>query len=248
MEDGTVTKKDLADFKDFVRAEIITHKETLKRQFVEAREAAKEALTTSKRVKAESGELSFKRVGNERNYKFNKQVLENLYSLRQVLTHHDSLNTEALTLLEETVNLVEERNRLIRIADTSEAGWLTVKQYESVPVSLGEEDSKKIRKAEKEALKIQERQRRKKNVEKFAFRSQRSTSARGFRQFGQQWQPNSGQQAQYSHPRDYGHPSYRSSCRYCGSPSHWWRECPVRIGKSNFHMSITSTVPPTSRP
>ena len=32
MEDGTITKKNLADFKDFVRAELITHKETIQRE------------------------------------------------------------------------------------------------------------------------------------------------------------------------------------------------------------------------
>lgn len=50
---------------------------------------------------------------------------------------------------------------------TSETGWLAVKQYETTPVFLGEEESKKIRAAEKEALKLQERQRRKKMLKSF---------------------------------------------------------------------------------
>ena len=51
---------------------------------------------------------------------------------------------EAFSILDETIEILQERNRKVRIADSSEAGWLTVKQYESNPVSLSEDDDKKF--------------------------------------------------------------------------------------------------------
>ena len=53
-------------------------------------------------------------------------------------------DSEAFSILDETIEILQERNRKIRIADSSEAGWLTVKHYESNPISLSEDDDKKI--------------------------------------------------------------------------------------------------------
>ena len=65
-------------------------------------------------------------TGNERNFKFNGQVLAKLVSLKDRLADLPP-ESEALSILDETVELLQERNRKIWIADSSEAGWLTVK-------------------------------------------------------------------------------------------------------------------------
>ena len=59
------------------------------------------------------------------------------------------------------LKLIKERNRKIRIADSSEAGWLTVKHYERNAVALDLEDDKRIRAAEREALRVKTRTRAK---------------------------------------------------------------------------------------
>ncbi|KAK3742341.1 hypothetical protein QZH41_011985, partial [Actinostola sp. cb2023] len=61
-------------------------------------------------------------------------------------------NNTTKELSNEAPSLIDERNRKIRIADSSEAGWLTVKHYEASAVALDPDDDKKIRQAEKEAL------------------------------------------------------------------------------------------------
>ena len=51
---------------------------------------------------------------------------------------------------------------------------MTVKHYESNPVSLTEDDDKKIHAAERQVLRDQARQRKKRNVEGFAFRNRQA--------------------------------------------------------------------------
>ena len=90
-------------------------------------------------------------TGNGRNFKFNGQVLAKLVSLKDHLADLPP-DSEAFSILHETIEILQERNRKVRIADWSEAGWLTVKHYESNPVSLSEDDDKKIHAAERQAL------------------------------------------------------------------------------------------------
>lgn len=58
---------------------------------------------------------------------------------------------------------IKERNRKIRISDSSKGGWLTVKHYESNAVALDLEDDKRIRAAEREALRAKNRTRAKRH-------------------------------------------------------------------------------------
>ena len=68
---------------------------------------------------------------------------------------------KASLLLNDSIKLIKERNRKIQIADSSEGGWLTVKHYESNAVAHDLEDDKRIRAAEREALRIKTRTRAK---------------------------------------------------------------------------------------
>ena len=73
----------------------------------------------SKQLKVES-ELKFSYPGNERNYKFNLEVLDHLENVSKALLVQDS--AKASLLLNDSIKLIKERNRKIRIADSSEGG------------------------------------------------------------------------------------------------------------------------------
>ena len=157
-EQEMVTRQDLTEFRSFLLEQLKSHTSELSSKFEKASTDAESALSVSKQLKVES-ELKFSYPGNERNYKFNLEVLDHLENVSKALLAQDS--AKASLLLNDSIELIKERNRKIRIADSSEGGWLTVKYYESNAVALDLEDDKRIRAAEREALRIKTRTRAK---------------------------------------------------------------------------------------
>ena len=166
-------------------------------------------------------DISFKNAGNEKSFKFNSGVLDKL---------QNALSTSSVEdkdlLIQEAIGLLEERNRKIRIADSSEARLLTVKHYESNPVALNSEDNKKIRAAEKEALRKRGRNKNQRNVDRSQSRGFQYSSYAG--RFAGQRNPFrlSNQSSQFRQ-----HDQPRRSCHFCKNSRHWWRECPVHLSR-----------------
>jgi hypothetical protein len=95
-------------------------------------------------------QYAWKYEGNKVQYLLNSEFLEDL---AQALWEIDNLKFEhARETISELVEKVKRRNKLIKIADTSEGGWETVRQYESNPVASDSDDESKINKAENKAL------------------------------------------------------------------------------------------------
>ena len=113
-------------------------------------EAADDQLREIKKLRREEPK-SFKRKGNEIQYKFNLKLQD---TLDEVKSHLESNAVhKAKSSLSEGTSILSERQKLVLLADKSEFGWKTVEQYTQHELADNEEEGKKIRRAEERAEK-----------------------------------------------------------------------------------------------
>ena len=110
-------------------------------------EAVDEQLRQVKKLRREEPK-SFKRKGNEIQYKFISKLQD---SLEEAKTHLETNAVEkAKESLTEGTLLLTNRQKLILLADKSEFGWKTVEEYSQHELAE-DDDGKKIRRAEERA-------------------------------------------------------------------------------------------------
>ncbi|CAC5361374.1 unnamed protein product [Mytilus coruscus] len=102
-----------------------------------------------KKLKTES-QYIWKYEGNKVQFLLNTEFLEDL---TQAIWAIDNSKTDyARETITEVIDKIKRRNKLVKIADSSEGGWETVRQYESNPVASNSDDESKINKAESRAI------------------------------------------------------------------------------------------------
>ena len=240
-----VTRQDLNQFRDFLLDQLKSHTSELSSKFNKASFDAESALSVSKQVKAEN-DLKFNHPGNERNYKFNLEILELLEKLSKAIDAQETV--KATQLLDSSVQLLEECNRKIRIADSSDRGWLTVKHYESHAVALDLEDDRRIRAAEREAIRDRNRTRSKRIQNAERLQNRNSAYSQPFGGRGQ-FQRGVFTTSTFVRPQQHQPDIFnrgRGACRFCGSFGHWWRECPVRLARTFPSLGNVAQVPGAS--
>ncbi|VDI61329.1 Hypothetical predicted protein [Mytilus galloprovincialis] len=102
----------------------------------------------AKKLKKEVS-VKLKGEGNKNQYSFNSDIVSELLTLQKQTSAEDSVGTNLMGLILK----VNRRNELIRIADKLQAGWSTVREYESDDLASDSEDEKRLRQAENRALK-----------------------------------------------------------------------------------------------
>ena len=161
-------------------------------------------------------------------------MLEHVEDAVDILDESPTAISSAVEKLREGIALLVHRNKFIVIADSSEAGWATVSEYEQNPLADDSDDDKKIRKAESAAVaklakKRQENSRRSRTRNQVPYTSGVAYSAqpslptftpgflRSLRLNGGYAVQNNGRRSNV--PSD--------TCIQCGQKGHWKRFCPV---------------------
>ena len=92
-----------------------------------------------------SDNYSFRKKGNEEQHKVNSQVLEKMKEADGYLreTSRDSTGEASLMAqrkISEGIDILSHRQKLVKLADSSEHGWKVVQEYEAHPLAEDSDD------------------------------------------------------------------------------------------------------------
>lgn len=126
---------------------------TLKDQIIAEQKVETERL--AKKIKLEK-KFEFRRKGNEVQHDFNATVTASLEEATSSIEKGEDL-AKAKEALKEGLDLLAERQKLIKIADRSESGWLAAQEYMADEIADDSDDEKRIARAERQADKIKKK-------------------------------------------------------------------------------------------
>ena len=183
-------------------------------------------------------------------HEFNKDIMEDL---QDIIDNISDEQDPVSTSLKAVISKLKKRNKLIKIADSTEGGWAVVAEYEKETIGSDSDDCKRIRQAETRALKKKNTEKSKSSAFKPSstlrnprigqqfwnadFKHDNSTTSSSSRQYPFQYRPN-------SYPE---HPNSSKSWRPwhetetvdyrfgCGEQGHWRWTCPKRNSHTTEH-------------
>ena len=198
----------------FIDAAISQHMERMRSQFTA------DKVSAPVRAFRASNEITFVQRGNLKQYEVNEKIYDEIIKAQTLLNDTDASNqVKGEQALNAAAKLIEERQKLIRIADRSPGKWATVDEYVRDELAQDEEDGKQLRAAEMRALRKQQESKRKRSST-HAFGSDRATSYgpstsnyRPFRQGGG------------APPRVRRQATPNDTCFGCGIKGHFREDC-----------------------
>ena len=95
---------------------------------------ALKSLSETKKLRREDEASKLKKKGNLKQFLFNAELFDEVNSITEDLQTQDT--DSANKAAKRTIKLVQRRQKLIKLADKSEAGWLAVDEYESLTSCL----------------------------------------------------------------------------------------------------------------
>ena len=186
--------------------------------------------------KLKSRKTSFRFKGNEEQVTFNNTTLEFLDQSIRLISQGSSIS--AKVILEKATAEVKQRNKLIKLADKSEAGWGAVDEYLADDLAEDSDDDKKIRAAQARALVAKKKKTSAKSGKKpYARRIPVASPPNPMASFAT---PSFGHQPNhsfrgYNSNRGRSGPRATDYCFACQKQGHWRQSCPnvAPTGKQN---------------
>ena len=118
--------------------------QSLKRELSQEREVADDRLV--KRIRLEKGP-TFKKKSHEKQFEFNATITDEMEDATSALQHTPPTVEKVKTSLAEGMASIKSRQKHIRIANRSEFGWAAVEEYVEDELADGEDDEKRIQRA-----------------------------------------------------------------------------------------------------
>jgi hypothetical protein len=179
----------------------------------------------SKKLKDNIAE-KLKYEGNKVQYLFNEEILEDIEKLTELTAHNQNV-------VKGLKDKLKTRQKHIRIADNSPAGWKTVKEYQCSDIADDSDDEKKIRSTENRAISSA------KQPKKFRFQPYNKPAPSAAAGSASQLSALALQQANVLQPTDnrYESQPFRAGsrrtpqpsdvCYKCSQTGHWKNRCPL---------------------
>lgn len=178
-----------------------------------------------------AGKLKYE--GNKVQYLFNEEILDELEKLKDLSKYNENV-------VKRINDKLKTRQKYIRMADGSPAGWKTVQEYQCNDIADDSDDEKKIRSAENRALRNSKQKKSRfqpyfKPVPSAAAGSAAQLSALALQQTNT-LQTNAGASNSFNQPFRSGSrrtPQPSDVCYRCFQTGHWKTRCPLNISTSS---------------
>ena len=178
-----------------------------------------------KKRKIETDE-TFNKRGHKIQTFFNNGIIEDI---EEIIDEIGDADNQMSSALQNIVTKIKKRNKLIKIADSSEQGWAVVDEYQKTPIGSDSDDCKRIRQAITTVNKNKNKNKSIRTVKQSSTFT-RSPQTDQFRNDGFQrgYSPTWRGQKPWDFPNIQWRTTTRrnTTCFGCGEQGHWRSTCP----------------------
>ena len=213
----------------------------MQEELLSVRRGQEEAAERSER-NARKESYSFRHKGNELQFKFNDKVAHKVAAAAAAIGQVDTTSSRSKALLDQAAKELQEgtallvhRQKVIKLADRSEAGWVVVEEYEGDDLANDSDDERRMEKAKGKAEKKLAKKRKKKDVKAKEVFGVKPPGVFGTQRI---FPAKSMEVAKSSSAAVKPTPRFPlGTCFECGETGHWRRECPKAVAGSVYPLA-----------